>query len=118
MRSSPIPATGCGSSWKSRGSTSRRSPPVRRSNYSSRWSVPRQAGETAEVARIDRVYTSYKEAYLRLRGSYFEMGSIAGEPKVSKEAAGQSRGVYYEAIAIPTLGLEPHIELYQILADL
>jgi tetratricopeptide (TPR) repeat protein len=82
------------------------------------WFVLRQAGETAEFERIDRAYTSYKEAYLRLRGSYFEMGAIEGEAKVREKAPGQSRGVYYEAIAIPTLGLEPHPELYQLLADL
>src|SRR5262249_32668858 len=82
------------------------------------WFVLRQAGETAEFARIDRVYTRYKEAYLQLRGSYFEMDPAAGKAPGAKAGAGDRRGVYYEAITIPTLGLQPHPELYRRLADL
>jgi tetratricopeptide (TPR) repeat protein len=82
------------------------------------WFVLRQAGETAEFARIDRVYARYKEAYLQLRGSYLEMDPAAGQTAAGPDEMGKRRGVYYEAITIPTLGLQPHPDLYRRLADL
>ena len=82
------------------------------------WFVLRQAGETAEFARIDQVYARYKDAYLQLRGSYFEMDPAAGKTEARQAKLGDRRGVYYEAITIPTLGLQPHPDLYRRLADL
>ena len=54
----------------------------------------RAAGETAELDRVDRLLAVYRNALEQLRH------------------------VYAEAVAIKTLGLEPHTELYQRLAGL
>jgi tetratricopeptide (TPR) repeat protein len=54
----------------------------------------RQVGDTAELERVNRWYTSFEEAFLRMRP------------------------VYDEALAVPTLGTSPHPELYHRLADL
>ncbi|MGC8639961.1 MAG: tetratricopeptide repeat protein [Isosphaeraceae bacterium] len=52
------------------------------------------AGKSAEAQRVDRDLTAYQAAFK------------------------QVRGVYQEALQVPTLGLLPHPELYQRLADL
>jgi tetratricopeptide (TPR) repeat protein len=54
----------------------------------------RQVGDTAELERVNRWYTSFEEAFKRMRP------------------------VYHEALAVPTLGVAPHPELYHRLADL
>jgi tetratricopeptide (TPR) repeat protein len=54
----------------------------------------RQAGEAEELERVNRWYTSFQDA--------------------SK----QMRPAYNEALALPTLGVSPHPELYHRLADL
>jgi tetratricopeptide (TPR) repeat protein len=82
------------------------------------WFVLRQAGDTEGFARIDRVYQDYKEAYRQLRGTAFEMGSSAVKPTLKTEDLGNRRGLYYELIAMPTLGLMPQPDLYHRLADL
>jgi tetratricopeptide (TPR) repeat protein len=82
------------------------------------WLVLRQAGETAEFERIDKVYADYKDAYRQLRGTYFEMGPTPGGPKAPELEPGQRRGVYYETIAKTTLGRQAHTGLYQLLAGL
>jgi tetratricopeptide (TPR) repeat protein len=56
--------------------------------------VLRQGGDRAELERIDRTYRAYQEAFKQIRA------------------------VYDEALSDQTLGLEPHAELYQRLADL
>jgi len=78
----------------------------------------RQAGESAEFERIDRIYETYKAAYKEMRGSYYERF----EPKEASSFKGddfnQGRGAYYETLSIQSLGRTPHPELYQRLADL
>jgi tetratricopeptide (TPR) repeat protein len=54
----------------------------------------RQVGDTAELERVNRWYTSYENAVKRMRG------------------------VYDEAIAVKNIGVSPHPELYHRLADL
>jgi tetratricopeptide (TPR) repeat protein len=54
----------------------------------------RQVGDTAELERVNRWYTSYEDAVKRMRG------------------------VYDEAIAVKDIGVTPHSELYHRLADL
>lgn len=54
----------------------------------------RQVKEPDELERVNRWYTSFEEAFKRMRPAY------------------------YEAVAIPTLGVSPHPELYHQLADL
>src|SRR5262249_13525638 len=54
----------------------------------------RQVGDTAELERVNRWYTSFEGAFLRMRP------------------------VYDAALAVPTLGTSPHPELYHGLADL
>jgi hypothetical protein len=80
--------------------------------------VLRQAGNTAELKRIDRVYETYKIAYRQMRGSYFERFNAADASDLNGGDFSQPRGAYYETLAIKTLGVEPHPELYQRLADL
>jgi tetratricopeptide (TPR) repeat protein len=54
----------------------------------------RLAGDPAELDRVDRWYVSFEDAFKRMRG------------------------VYDEALRLPTLGLAPHPDLYHRLADL
>ena len=54
----------------------------------------RMLGDNEEFERVNRFYTSFEESFKQLRP------------------------VYQEALADPTLGLAPHTELYQRLADL
>lgn len=56
--------------------------------------VLRQGGDRAEREHVERSYRAYQEAFKRMRG------------------------VYDEALAEKSLGLEPHPQLYQRLADL
>jgi tetratricopeptide (TPR) repeat protein len=78
----------------------------------------RQAGDTAEYDRIHRIYEAYKAAYREMRGSFpegFEPGETSSR---SAQDSTQQRGVYYQVLAIKTLGLRPYPKLYQRLADL
>ncbi len=80
--------------------------------------VLRQAGETSELERVDRIYAVYRLAYKQMRGSYYERfrpGETSGFPE---EDFTQQRGAYYETLSIKTLGLVPHPDLYHRLADL
>jgi hypothetical protein len=67
---------------------------------------------------VPELAASYKGTYLQLRGSSLEMDSAAAKTEVRKAGLGDRRGVYDEAIMMPTLGLQPHPELYRRLADL
>jgi tetratricopeptide (TPR) repeat protein len=80
--------------------------------------VLRQAGETTEHERVDRFYKNYQSAYGQMRRSYYgkEQGNDRELPE-TKDASDR-RGVYYEVLEVKTLGLQPHPELYQRLADL
>jgi tetratricopeptide (TPR) repeat protein len=54
----------------------------------------RQVGDVAELERVNRWYTSFEEAFKRLRSAYDE------------------------AVGVPNFGVSPHPELYHRLADL
>jgi tetratricopeptide (TPR) repeat protein len=54
----------------------------------------RQGGDAAEMERVNRWYTSFEEAFKKMRAAYDE------------------------AVEVPTLGVLPHPELYHRLADL
>jgi tetratricopeptide (TPR) repeat protein len=80
--------------------------------------VLRQAGDKVEYERLHRIYEIYKDAYKQMRGSYYERFE-PGEPSSHRaEDFSQPPGAYYEVLGIGTLGLKPHRELYQRLADL
>jgi tetratricopeptide (TPR) repeat protein len=80
--------------------------------------VLRVAGEIAEFERMDKMYMAYKEAFRQMRGAYFESVDRAEDPNILQKDFKQTRGAYFEVLAIKTLGLKPHSELYQRLADL
>ena len=80
--------------------------------------VLRQAGETSESERMDRDFKAYNEAFKQLRGSYFEKADRQEDPDVLAKDFKETRGAYLEAVAIKSLGVQPHTELYQRLADL
>jgi tetratricopeptide (TPR) repeat protein len=80
--------------------------------------VLRQAGETAEYDRIDRFYKTYQSAYRQMRRSYYGKRQPDTGQIVETKDASDTRGVYYEVVEVKTLGLRPHPELYQRLADL
>jgi len=80
--------------------------------------VLRQAGNTTEFERINRIYETYKIAYKQMRGSFFERFEPGETSNFPGEDFTQQRGAYYETLSIKTLGLKPHPELYQRLADL
>jgi tetratricopeptide (TPR) repeat protein len=80
--------------------------------------VLRQAGDTAEYERINRIYEVYKGAYKQMRGSFYERFEPGQTADFPAEDFTQQRGAYYETLAIKTLGAKPHPELYQKLADL
>jgi tetratricopeptide (TPR) repeat protein len=80
--------------------------------------VLRQAGETAEFERIDRIYETYKVAYREMRGSYYERFDPNEASSFPGDDFNQQRGAYYETLSIKSLGISPHPELYQRLAEL
>jgi tetratricopeptide (TPR) repeat protein len=80
--------------------------------------VLRQAGEKAEYERIRQLHEAYKDAYKQMRGSYYEKFEPADAPSSPVDDFTHQRGAYYETLAMKTLGLKPHPELYQRLADL
>ena len=80
--------------------------------------VLRQAGETALYESMNRIYEDYKLAYKQMRGSYFERFEPTEASSFRADDFTQQRGAYYELLTIKTLGIEPHTELYQRLADL
>jgi tetratricopeptide (TPR) repeat protein len=77
-----------------------------------------QAGETAEFERVNQYYSTFKDAFMQLRGNYFESPDRAEDPAIHEKDFKQSRGAYFEVRAIKTLGVEPHPRIYQRLADL
>ncbi len=79
--------------------------------------VLRQVGQTAEHDRVDQFYKSYQSAYRQMRRSYYGKDATEGQIAETKDATDR-RGVYYEVVEVKTLGLKPHPELYQRLADL
>src|SRR5262249_32877489 len=80
--------------------------------------VLKQAGETAEYDRVDQFYKRYQAAYKQMRRSYYGRDQAGhGEMAETKDAS-DTRGGYYEVLEIKTLGLRPHPQLYQRLADL
>jgi len=80
--------------------------------------VLRQAGQTAEHDRVDQFYKTYQSAYRQMRRSYYGKDPT-GEGQIAEtKDASDTRGVYYEVLEVKTLGLKPHPQLYQRLADL
>ena len=77
-----------------------------------------QAGETAEFERINRYYNAFKDAFMQMRGIYFESPDRTEDPNIDEKDFKQTRGAYFEVRAIKTLGVAPHPQLYQRLADL
>jgi tetratricopeptide (TPR) repeat protein len=80
--------------------------------------VLRLAGETAEFERIHQIYEAYKAAYKQMRGSYYERFKPEETSGFPAGDFSRERGAYYETLAIKSLGLTPHTELYHKLADL
>jgi tetratricopeptide (TPR) repeat protein len=80
--------------------------------------VLRQAGEVAELERINRIYDAYKYAHKQMHGSFFERFEPGETPDFRAEDFNRARGAYYETLSIKTLGVTPHPALYQRLADL
>ena len=80
--------------------------------------VLRQAGETAQLERINRMYEAYKVAYKEMRGSFYERFDAKEASSFPAHDFNQERGAYYETLSIQSLGISPHPELYQRLADL
>jgi len=80
--------------------------------------VLRQAGEVAELERINQVYDAYKDAYKQMHGSFFERFEPGETSDFRAEDFNQARGAYYETLSIRSLGVKPNPELYQRLADL
>jgi tetratricopeptide (TPR) repeat protein len=77
-----------------------------------------QAGMTEEHERINRYYVAFGDAFLQMRGSLFQSPDINEDPKIQEKDFKQTRGAYLEVRAIKTLGVQPHPELYQRMADL
>lgn len=80
--------------------------------------VLRQAGQTAEYDRIDQFYKTYQSAYRQMRRSYYGKDQTGSGQLAETKDASDTRGVYYEVLEVKTLGLRPHPEIYQRLADL
>ena len=81
--------------------------------------ILRQAGDTAEYDRVDRFYKNYKLA--RKADAPAVLGQRRRRLKnhlPRPRQASDRRGLYYEVLEVKTLGLKPHPELYQRLADL
>ena len=76
------------------------------------------AKETAEFERVNQYYITYKDAFLQMRGSFFESADRTPDPKIQEKDFKHTRGAYYEVRAIETLGMKPYSKLYQRLADL
>ena len=79
--------------------------------------VLRQAGKTSGYDRVNRLYETYKIAYQEMRGSYFERFEPNEAAVFPGDDFSQQRGAYYETLSIKSLGLTPHLELYQRLGD-
>jgi tetratricopeptide (TPR) repeat protein len=80
--------------------------------------VLRQAGENAEYQRVDQFYKNYQLAANQMRRPQYGDDRSDAEPVAETKHATDRRGVYYEVLEVKTLGLQPHPELYQHLADL
>jgi len=80
--------------------------------------VLRQAGETAEHTRVDQFYKNYQSAYRQMRRSYYGKDPRDDGQLADTKDASDRRGVYYEVLEVKTLGLQPHPQIYQRLADL
>jgi tetratricopeptide (TPR) repeat protein len=80
--------------------------------------VLRQAGQTAEYNRVDQLYKNYQLAYKQMRRSYYGKDPGRDGQTAETKDASDTRGVYYEILEVKTLGLLPHPELYQRVADL
>ena len=80
--------------------------------------VLHQAGDTTEAERINRIYETYKLAYNEMRGSYYERFESREASSFRGDDFNQQRGAYYETLSIKSLGVLPHPELYQRLAQL
>jgi tetratricopeptide (TPR) repeat protein len=85
--------------------------------YRYRFSL-RQVGEMVEHDRINRLYNDFKDAFLQMRGIYYESVDHSEDPNIHDKDFRTTRGAYAELVAIKTLGLKPYTELYQRLADL
>jgi tetratricopeptide (TPR) repeat protein len=81
-------------------------------------SVLGQAKQTAEFNRINENYVAFKDAFLQMRGNFFESTDRDEDPKIEEKDFKQTRGAYNEVLAIKTLGMTPRPKLYQRLADL
>jgi tetratricopeptide (TPR) repeat protein len=73
--------------------------------------------EAAELERINRYYVTFKDAFLQLRGSYFEEANRDEDPNIHEKDFKKTRGAYLEVGAIKSLGLKPHPILYRRMAD-
>jgi tetratricopeptide (TPR) repeat protein len=80
--------------------------------------VLRLAGQTAEHDRVDEYYKTYQSAYRQMRRSYYGKDPADDGQIAETKDASDRRGVYYEVVEVKTLGLKPHPQLYQTLADL
>ncbi len=78
----------------------------------------RQAGLTAEHDRINKLYKDYQDAFLQMRGVYFDKPSEKDDSRPEDRDFKQSRGAYIDVQTIQDLGLKPRPALYQRLADL
>jgi tetratricopeptide (TPR) repeat protein len=79
--------------------------------------VLRQAGENAEADRVDQAHKALKDAFKQMRGANFETSDMTESPYVPGQDFAQTRGAYMEAALIRSLGLTPHVELYQQIAE-
>ncbi len=90
--------------------------------------VAQNAGDWPRAVRAYRRAVAHEPyngiLYYRLRGALHMIGDTAEHERVNRfytsfeEAFKQMRSVYQGALADPTLGVAPHPELYQRLADL
>src|SRR5262249_36844577 len=61
---------------------------------------------------------NYRSADSQMRRPYLGEDRDGEEPPAEIKKASDRRGLYYEVLGIKTLGLRPHPEIYQRLADL
>jgi tetratricopeptide (TPR) repeat protein len=80
--------------------------------------VLRQKGDMTEHDRIDRFYKNYQSAYRQMRRSYYGKSPSGEDDTPETKDASDTRGVYYEVAEVKTLGVKPHPELYQRLAEI
>jgi tetratricopeptide (TPR) repeat protein len=80
--------------------------------------VLRQAGQMAEYERVDQFYKAYESASKQMRRPQYGNDQPDELPIAETRNATDRRGVYYEVIEVKTLGLQPHLELFQRLAEL